>query len=103
MQELPKPLRLDLRWGKGRQLDQMDTTSCPGKKALTIGFFVVGGVSQMMNDALVGVCGLRSWSEAALAYHARCVGVDKSAFEGLKVQAHECSRDTPRPCENRWI
>jgi len=40
----------------GRQLDQMDTASCPGKESSDIGPFVVGRVvPDDMNDALVGV------------------------------------------------
>ena len=40
----------------GRQLDQMDTASCPGEEGSDIGPCVVGSVvPDDMNDALIGV------------------------------------------------
>ena len=55
MQDGPKPLNRIEVGAVGRQLDQMDTTSCPGKESPDIGPFVVGGiVPDDMNDALVG-------------------------------------------------
>ena len=56
VQDRPKPLhRIEVRVIR-RQLDQMDTTSRPGRRSPDIGTFVVGGiVPNDMNDPLIGV------------------------------------------------
>ena len=59
MQDGPKPLNRIEMGAVGRQLDQMDTASCPGEKGPDIGALVIGGVvPDDMNDALFGVAGL---------------------------------------------
>ena len=56
MQDGPKPLNWIEMRAVRRQLDQMDTASCPGEEGSDIGAFVVGrGVPDDMNDALVRV------------------------------------------------
>ena len=65
VQDRPKPLDRIEMGATGRQLDQMDTASCPCKKNQDIRPFLAGGgVPVDMKDALAGVT-LRSWSETA--------------------------------------
>jgi len=56
MQNGPKPLNRIEVGAVGRQLDQVDTTSCPGEEGSDIRPFVVGSVvPNDMNNALVEV------------------------------------------------
>ena len=88
MQDGPKPLNRIEMGAVGRQLDQMDTASCPCKKGSDIGPFVVGRVvPDDMNDAFVGV------TRFNLGQKLRCTdpingrGLDKRCVEVLGITA----------------
>jgi hypothetical protein len=88
MQDGPKPLnRIEMR-AVGRQLDQMDTASCPGEEGSDIGPFVVGNVvPDDMNDALIGVTLLDLGQKLCCTDPINGCGLDKGCIEGFEVTA----------------
>ena len=83
----------------GRQLDQMDTASSPGKEGSDIGPFVVGSVvSDDMNDALVRVARFDLGQKLCCTDPINGCGLDKGPVEARGAQPHECSRDRAPPC-----
>ncbi len=105
MQDSPKLLnRIEMR-AVGRQLDQMDTASCPGEECSDIGPFVVGSaVPDDMNDALIGVKLLDLCQKLCSTDPINGCGLDKGRIEGFKVYS-PMNVHTTAPCraENRWI
>ena len=105
MQNGPKPLnRIEMR-ALGRQLDQMDTASCPGKEGFDIGPFVVGRVfPDDMNDALVGFARFDLGQKLRFTDPINGFGLDKRCVEVLKIQsAVDVYAPTPRCCLDGWI
>jgi len=86
-------------WAIRRQLDQIDTTSWPGKKSPDIGVFVVGGiVSDDMNDALVGVALLDLGEKLGSTDPINGSPVRQRVYRMFRgAQPHECSHDHAPP------
>jgi hypothetical protein len=84
MQDGPKPLNRIEMGAVGRQLDQMDTASCPGKESSDIGPFVVGSVvPDDMNDALIGVARFNLGQKLCCTDPINGYGLDKRCVEAL--------------------
>ena len=88
MQDGPKPLnRIEVRAVR-RQLDQMDTASCPGEEGSDIGPFVVGRVvPDDMNDALVSIARFDLGQKLCCTDPINGCGLDKRCIEVLKITA----------------
>ena len=105
VQDRPKPLNRIEMWAIGWQLDQMDTTSWPGKKSPDVWSFMVGGVvPDHMNDALVGVARFDLGQKLRGTDPINRCGLNKGRIEGLKVHSPmNVHTSTPRRAENRRI
>ncbi len=83
----------------GRQLDQMDTASCPCEEGSDIWPFVVGSVvPDDMNVALIGVARLDPGQKLDGTDPINGCGLDKRCIEGFEVQPHECPHDRALAC-----
>jgi len=86
MQNGPKPLNRIEVGTVGRQLDQMDAASCPGKKSPDIGPFVVSGVApDDMNNALVGVARFDPGQKLCCTDPINGCGLDKGPVEACLI------------------
>ena len=105
MQDGPKPFnRIEMR-AVGRQLDQMDTASCPGKKSSDIEPFVVGSVvPDNMNNALIGVTLLDLGQKLRGTDPINGCGLDKGCVKSFEVHSPMTVHTAaPGRAENRWI
>ena len=86
-------------WAIRRQLDQMDTTSWPGKKSPDIGPSVAGDVvPDDMNDALVGVALLDLGEKLGSTDPINGSTVRQKVHRRFRgAQPHECSHDHAPP------
>jgi hypothetical protein len=105
MQDGPKPLnRIEMRAVR-RQLDQMDTASCPGEEGSDIGTFVVGSVvPDDMNDAFVRVARFDLGQKLCCTDPINGCGLDEGCNEAFEVHS-PMNVHTTAPCraENRWV